>query len=66
MWGAAATLLAVPIVVCFAVIAKYTPGLRPLAVLLTNEEPVRGGLAKLLNADRKRRINGTIAAPSRL
>ncbi len=66
MWGAAATVLAVPIVVCFAVIAKYTPGLRPLAVLLTNEEPVRGGLAKLLNADRKRRINGTIAAPSRL
>ncbi len=66
MWGAAATLLSVPIVVVFAVVAKYTPGLRPIAVLLTNEEPVRGGLAKFLNADRKRRIDGTIAATSRL
>lgn len=53
MWGAAATLLSVPMVVCFSVIAKYTPGLRPLAVLLTNEKPVRGGLAELKDVGKK-------------
>ena len=60
MWGAAATLLAAPIVVCLAVIARRTPGMQPLAVLLTNEEPVRGGLAALLAAARIRRPVGTI------
>jgi predicted PurR-regulated permease PerM len=65
-WGAAATVLSVPMVVCFSVIAKYTPGMRPLAVLLTNEKPVRGGLARFLSTDRKLRINGTFAGPSRL
>ncbi len=66
MWGAAATVLSVPMVVCFSVIAKYTPGLQPLAVLLTNEKPVRGGLAKLQSVGGKLRINGTLARATRL
>ncbi len=60
MWGPAATLLAVPIIVCFAVVARHTPGLRPLAVVLTNEEPQRGRLAELIRAARARRIDGTL------
>ena len=59
MWGAAATVLSVPMVVCFAVIAKYTPGLRPLSVLLTNEKPVRGGLTRLKTDAGKLTSDGT-------
>lgn len=66
MWGAAATVLSVPMVVCFSVIAKYTPGLQPLAVLLTNEKPVRGGIAKLQRVGGRLRINGTLASVPRL
>lgn len=66
MWGAAATVLSVPMVVCFSVIAKHTPGLQPLAVLLTNEKPVRGSLATFLSAEKKQRTYGTIDRSARL
>lgn len=59
MWGAAATVLSVPMVVCFSVIAKYTPGLQPLSVLLTNEKPVRRGLARLTSDGGKLATDGT-------
>lgn len=66
MWGAAATLLAAPIVVCLAVIARHTPGMQLLAVLLTNEQPIRGGLVALLAAARVRRPGGNDPATTRV
>ncbi len=55
MWGPVATVLAVPVIVCLAVVARHTPGLRALAVVLTNEEPQRGRLAEMLRTARAAR-----------
>ncbi len=67
MWGPVATVLAVPVIVCFAVIARHTPGLSALAVVLTNEEPQRGRLVEMLRnarASKAQSVSGNRRAPT--
>ncbi len=45
MWGPVATFIATPALVALAVIARHTPGMKPVSILLANEAPPRGKLA---------------------